>query len=148
MKSSVTGIRFGVWRKFVLLGFALIAGMALYAEVACSFEGATMNVVAPSTHAGGRLVLLWDATDKGDDPSAWANASEIATAVPAAGARYVVDLGALGITKTGHYSTEKLTDVYYAGTTEQWKQLYNAENGHQNTLAGITVHCADGDVIN
>ena len=56
--------------------------------------------------------------------------------------------GALGITKTGHYSTEKLTDVYYAGTTEQWKQLYNAEIGHQNTLAGITVHCADGDVIN
>ena len=31
--------------------FSLVAS-ALQAEVACSFEGATMNVVAPSTHAG------------------------------------------------------------------------------------------------
>ena len=98
MKSSVTGIRLVGVRKFILLGFALIAGMALYAEVACSFEGATMNVVAPSTHAGCRLVLLWDAADKGDDPSAWANSREVSAAVPAAGARYAVDLNSLGIT--------------------------------------------------
>ncbi len=97
MKSSVTGIRLVGVRKFILLGFALIAGMALYAEVACSFEGATMNVVAPSTHKGCRLVLLWDTKDKGDNPAAWANAHEIATEVPAGGARYAVDLDALGI---------------------------------------------------
>ncbi|MBR0505554.1 MAG: hypothetical protein IJJ84_09100, partial [Kiritimatiellae bacterium] len=80
-----------------VLAFSLIASI-LQAEVACSFEGATMNVVAPSTHQGCRLVLLWDAADKGDDPSAWANARELSAAVPAGGARFVVDLGALGIT--------------------------------------------------
>ena len=57
-----------------------------------------MNVVAPSTHVGNRLELLWDAADKGDDPSAWANAHVIAAAVPAGGANYAVDLASLGIT--------------------------------------------------
>ena len=84
--------------EYALCFAVALAASALQAEVACSFEGAAMNVVAPSTHGGCRLVLLWDAVDKGDDPAAWANAHEIAAAVPAVGARYVVDLGALGIT--------------------------------------------------
>ena len=55
---------------------------------------------------------------------------------------------ALGYAGVDGYKCGSLTTVNYAGTAEQWKQLYNAENGCQNTLAGITVHCADGDVIN
>jgi hypothetical protein len=85
-------------REMASLLCAVALAAAVSADVACSFEGATMNVAAPSTHAGCRLELLWDSADKGDDPSAWANASEIAAAVPAAGARYVVDLNSLGIT--------------------------------------------------
>ena len=86
----------GKAKALLLCAVALVA--AARADVACSFEGATMNVVAPSTHVGSRLVLLWDAADKGDDPSAWANAHEIAAAVPAVGARYSIDLASLGIT--------------------------------------------------
>ena len=80
-----------------ILCAAALAG-ALRGEVACSFEGATMNVSASSTHVGSHLVLLWDATDKGDDPAAWANSHEIAAAVPAGGAQYAIDLASLGIT--------------------------------------------------
>ena len=63
----------GHGRKFVAVLCAVALAAALRAEVACSFEGATMNVSASSTHVGSHLVLLWDATDKGDDPADWAN---------------------------------------------------------------------------
>ena len=91
-------VQIGAGRKLAPLLCAVALAAAVSAEVSCSFDGATMNVVVPSTHAGGRLVLLWDAADRGDDPSAWANSREISAAVPAGGARYAVDLGALGIT--------------------------------------------------
>ena len=71
--------------KLDILTIALLAAMARSTEVACSFEGATMNMSASSTHAGSHLALLCDATDKGDDPAAWANAHEIAAAVPTDG---------------------------------------------------------------
>ena len=84
-------------RKFAVLMAVLMAVMAVSAEVTCLFEGATMKVLAPASNAGAHIVLLWDATDKGDDPSAWANSHEIAAAVPAGGAQYAVDLSSLGI---------------------------------------------------
>ena len=84
-------------RKFAILMAVLMAVMAVSAEVTCLFEGATMKVLAPASNAGAHIVLLWDATDKGDDPSAWANSHEIAAAVPAGGAQYAVDLSSLGI---------------------------------------------------
>ena len=84
-------------RKFAILMAVLMAVMAVSAEVTCLFEGATMKVLAPASNAGAHIVLLWDATDKGDDPAAWANSHEIAAAVPADGAQYAVDLSSLGI---------------------------------------------------
>ena len=95
MKKAI-GI-FSAWRRLALLGFALMAAMAVHAGVTCLFEGATMKVLAPASHVGAHLVLLWDATDKGNDPAAWANSHEIAAEVPAGGAQYAVDLASLGI---------------------------------------------------
>ena len=85
-------------REWASILCAVALAGALRGEVACSFEGATMNVSASSTHVGSHLVLLWDATDKGDDPAAWANSHEIAAEVPTGGAQYAVDLASLGIT--------------------------------------------------
>ena len=87
----------GEGRKFALLMVALMAAMAVHAGVTCLFEGATMKVLAPASHVGAHLVLLWDTTDKGTDPAAWANSHEIAAEVPAGGAQYAVDLASLGI---------------------------------------------------
>jgi len=86
-----------IGRRLALLGFALMAAMAVHGGVTCLFEGATMKVLAPASHVGAHLVLLWDATDKGTDPAAWANSHEIAAEVPAGGAQYAVDLASLGI---------------------------------------------------
>ena len=83
--------------EYALCFAVALMASALQAEVACSFEGATMNVAVPSTHKGCRLVLLWDTKDKGNDPATWANAHEIAAEVPAGGARYSIDLADLGI---------------------------------------------------
>ena len=83
--------------RIALLGVTLMATMALQAGVTCLFEGATMKVLAPAGHVGAHLVLLWDTTDKGNDPAAWANSHEIAAEVPAGGAQYAVDLASLGI---------------------------------------------------
>ena len=88
---------FSAARRLALLGFALMAAMAVRAGVTCLFEGATMKVLAPASHVGAHLVLLWDATDKGADPAAWANSYEIAAEVPVGGAQYTVDLASLGI---------------------------------------------------
>ena len=88
---------FSAGRRLALLGFALMAAMVVHAGVTCLFEGATMKVLAPASHVGAHLVLLWDATDKGNDPAAWANSHEIAAEVPAGGAQYAVDLASLGI---------------------------------------------------
>ena len=95
MKKTI-GI-FSAGRRLALLGFAVMAAMAVHAGVTCLFEGATMKVLAPASHVGAHLVLLWDATDKGNDPAAWANSHEIAAEVPAGGAQYAVDLASLGI---------------------------------------------------
>ena len=87
-------------RQFALgaIGLTLaLAASALQAGVTCLFEGATMKVLAPASHVGAHLVLLWDAIDKGNDPAAWANSHEIAAEVPAGGAQYAVDLASLGI---------------------------------------------------
>ena len=58
-----------IGRRLALLGFALMAAMAVHGGVTCLFEGATMKVLAPASHVGAHLVLLWDATDKGADPA-------------------------------------------------------------------------------
>ena len=86
-----------IGRRLALLVAVLMAAMAVHADVACTFEGAEMTVSASSAHVGAHLVLLWDATDKGNDPAAWANSHEIAAEVPAGGAQYIVDLASLDI---------------------------------------------------
>ena len=90
-------VHHGRGRKFAVVLCAVALAAALQAGVTCLFEGATMKVLAPASHVGSRLVLLWDTTDKGDDPAAWANSHEIAAAVPASGAQYAIDLASLGI---------------------------------------------------
>ena len=87
----------GRGRRFAVVLCAVALAAALQAGVTCLFEGATMKVLAPASQVGSRLVLLWDTTDKGDDPAAWANSHEIAAEVPAGGAQYAVDLASLGI---------------------------------------------------
>ena len=87
-------------KKLWIIGVAALIALATgrtCADVACSFNGADMTVTAPSTYAGLRLVLLWDTTDKGNDPAAWAHAHEIAAEVPASGERYTVNLATFGI---------------------------------------------------
>ena len=84
-------------KKLLIMICAAVATMASRADVACSFNGADMMVAAPSTYAGLRLTLLWDTTDKGNDPAAWAHSHEIASAIPAGGERYTVNLAALGV---------------------------------------------------
>ena len=90
-------VHHGRGRKFAVVLCAVALAAALQAGVTCLFEGATMKVLAPASQVGSRLVLLWDTTDKGDDPAAWANSHEIAAAVPAGGAQYAIDLASLGI---------------------------------------------------
>ena len=90
-------VHHGRGRKFAAVLCAVALAAALQAGVTCLFEGATMKVLAPASQVGSRLVLLWDTTDKGDDPAAWANSHEIAAAVPASGAQYAIDLASLGI---------------------------------------------------
>ena len=87
-------------KKLLIIGVAALVAFATgstRADVACSFNGADMTVTAPSTYAGLRLVLLWDTSDRGNDPAAWAHAHEIAAVVPAGGERYTVNLATLGI---------------------------------------------------
>jgi len=57
-------------------------------------------------------------------------------------------LGFAAFGKTGdeHYGSDSLTDIYYAGTSEQWQKLYDTNNGTWKTLSGVTVHCSDTDV--
>ena len=75
-----------------------LAMPTLWADPALSFHGGRVEVAVPDEDVGSRLVLLWDAADRGDNPAAWENSHEIATAVPAGGARYTVDFADLGIT--------------------------------------------------
>lgn len=83
-----------------LRGVALLVCMAglgtLRADVFCSFNGSTMHVRVPSPHAGERVELLWDETDKGADPALWAN-KHVIVAAAQGGQTYDVDLAALGI---------------------------------------------------
>ncbi len=75
-----------------------LAMPTLWADPALSFHGGRVEVAVPDEDVGSRLVLLWDAADRGDNPAAWENSHEIAAAVPAGGARYTVDFADLGIT--------------------------------------------------
>lgn len=84
-------------KKLLIVICVAVASMALHADVSCSFNGTDMTVTTPSTYAGLRLTLLWDTTDKGNDPAAWVNSYEIAAVIPAGGERYTVNLAALGI---------------------------------------------------
>ena len=54
--------------------------------------------------------------------------------------------GALGISGEEHFGNDKMTDIYYAGTAEQWQALYETNNGTWKTLSGVTVHCSDADI--
>ena len=77
-------------RQFALGAIALtlaLATSALQAGVTCLFEGATMKVLAPASHVGAHLVLLWDATDKG------AHFDGTSTLSFAPGATITVDMG-------------------------------------------------------
>ena len=120
---------FSAARRLALLGFALMAAMAVRAGVTCLFEGATMKVLAPASHVGAHLVLLWDATDKGADPAAWANSYEIAAEVPVGGAQYTVDLASLGI-KNGTpcriavYERYRLLDMLKMPTSKTYIDLF------------------------
>ena len=79
------------------IGAAAVA-IGAYADVAYSLNGGMMTITAPSTLAGKGIRILWDAEDKGADPAAWANSTNVVDAVPAAGGTYSIDLAACGIT--------------------------------------------------
>ncbi|MBQ7699092.1 MAG: DUF4838 domain-containing protein [Clostridia bacterium] len=55
--------------------------------------------------------------------------------------------GALGVAGSEHYECASLTDIYYAGTAGMWHKIYDRSNGDWKTLAGVTVHCSDTDIV-
>ena len=54
--------------------------------------------------------------------------------------------GALGLSGDEHYGCDSLSDIYYAGTVQQWQTLYETNNGAWKTLKNCAVHCADADI--
>ena len=84
-------------KLLMMIGAAAVA-VGANADVAYSLNGGMMTITAPSTLAGKGIRILWDAEDKGADPAAWANSTNVVDAVPAAGGTYSIDLAACGIT--------------------------------------------------
>ena len=66
-----------------------------------ALDGTSLTVTAPSGLAGEQLVLLWDDSDKGGDPTAWANSEVLAASLSASGGTYSANLTTLGIGR-GH----------------------------------------------
>ena len=66
-----------------------------------SLNGIVLNVAVPSGLAGEQLLLLWDDSDKGGDPSAWTHSEVLSAALPAQGGTYSANLATLGIGR-GH----------------------------------------------
>ena len=64
-------------------------------ELGVSVDGGRLTISVPSGLVGERLMVLWDATDKGDDVSAWEHSAVIAESVEASA--YSVRMTALGI---------------------------------------------------
>ena len=86
-------------KKLITMIFAAgCFALGAYADVSYSFNGGIMTITAPSTLHGKGILIVWDAEDKGSEPSAWANSTNVVDAVPASGGTYKIDLGACGIT--------------------------------------------------
>ena len=86
-------------KKLITMIFAAgCFALGAYADVSYSFNGGIMTITAPSTLHGKGISIVWDAEDKGSEPSAWANSTNVVDAVPASGGTYKIDLGACGIT--------------------------------------------------
>lgn len=85
-------------KKLITMIFAAgCFALGAYADVSYSFNGGIMTITAPSTLHGKGILIVWDAEDKGSEPSAWANSTNVVDAVPAAGGTYTIDLESLGI---------------------------------------------------
>ena len=74
---------------------ATIARGVPFLDVA--LDGMVLTVTAPAGLEGEKLVLLWDDSDKGGDPTAWANSEVLVASLPASGGTYSANLATLGI---------------------------------------------------
>ena len=68
---------------------------ATFANLGLSARKSTLTIDVPSCCAGERLTILWDASDKGDDVSAWAHSAVVADSAVAGS--YSVHMSSLGI---------------------------------------------------
>lgn len=56
-----------------------------------------------------------------------------------------IPVSVTSIDKDAFYDCNALTDVYYAGTVEQWKSITSENDDYSLVVA--TIHCSDGDIF-
>lgn len=56
-----------------------------------------------------------------------------------------IPVSVTSIDKDAFYDCNALTDVYYAGTVEQWKSITSENDDYSLDVA--TIHCSDGDIF-
>ena len=131
--------------------------------ITLSVSDARLAVNVPAYFAGGRLELVWDDVDRGDDPSAWANTEVLASVIPAGGGRVFADLRKLGV-KNGQtvsvvalhrfemLDRVKISEASYVDTgvkdsdcTRAAFGFYAEKSDYSNTEWGIFIGTYDGN---